>query len=152
MVASASESNSSRRKEPLHCVCFNFRRAARAVTQRFDQALAPSGLKSTQFTVLIAVAGHEPVTMTHLADALAMDRTTLTRNLRPLEKSAYLSTRSGDDRRTREIVLTDAGRAVLRRAMPLWRAAQTEVVDRIGEDDWRRMRSDIEKVMEAARA
>ncbi len=81
------------------CACLNVRKAARAVTQLYDEVLQPSGLRATQFNLLVAIAlaGEAPVT--RLADALVMDRTTLTRNLKPLESQGLITIEAGTDRR-----------------------------------------------------
>jgi DNA-binding MarR family transcriptional regulator len=106
------------------CTCFNLRKASRAVTQKFDEILKPSGLLVTQFTVLVAVAMSEAKTINELAEILVMDRTTLTRNLKPLEREGWLKIEPGQDRRTRIVRLTDDGKATLTKALPLWKQAQ----------------------------
>ncbi len=118
------------------CTCFNLRKAARAVTQYYDGALKPSGLRATQFTLLAAIYNAGPITIKRLAERLIMDRTTLTRNLRPLEKQGLIESASGEDRRTRAVTLTDRGREVLAQALPLWEQAQVEVVGRLGRERW----------------
>lgn len=135
----ADKTNTRTRNRPddvAFCSCANLRKAARAVTQSFDAALAPAGLKATQFTVLATVERLGEAPMTHLAEALVMDRTTLTRNLKPLERAGWLRLSEGEDRRVRRIALTRAGRALLNRARPLWQAAQGRVVEGLGEDRW----------------
>ena len=119
------------------CTCFNLRKAARAVTQYYDGALKPSGLRATQFTLLAAIYNAGPITIKRLAERLIMDRTTLTRNLRPLEKQGLIESASGEDRRTRAVTLTDRGREVLAQALPLWERAQEEVVGKLGHERWR---------------
>lgn len=114
------------------CACENARRAGRALTQRYDTALAPSGLRAPQFALLAQLANAGPLTRTRLADLMAMDRTTLTRNLAPLERDGLLVTESGDDRRTRVVQLTAAGECALARALPLWRVAQERTVAAFG--------------------
>ena len=118
------------------CSCASLRKAARAVTQSFDAALAPVGLKATQFTVLATVERLGEAPLTRLAEALVMDRTTLTRNLKPLERAGWLRLSEGEDRRVRRIALTRRGRALLDRARPLWQAAQSRVVEGLGEQRW----------------
>ena len=87
----------------LGCACFNLRKAARAVTQLYDDALRPAGILATQLPLLIATGRLERVTISQLAEAMVMDRTTLTRNLRPLERDGLVRTKPGKDRRVREI-------------------------------------------------
>lgn len=118
------------------CVCFNLRRAARAVTQLYDEALRPSGLRATQLSVLSAVALLGPVTMTRLAELLVMERTTLTRNLRLLVEKELVRVAPGEDRRSRSARLTGRGRDALARALPLWKRAQTRIVEGLGRERW----------------
>jgi DNA-binding MarR family transcriptional regulator len=117
------------------CGCFNLRRAARRVTQLYDHALAPSGLKATQFALLAVLGGDnvgEGIAMTRLAEKLGMDRTTLTRNLAVVERNGLVTVRTGDDPRSRLVALTKAGRRALELAAPLWATAQAELVGHIG--------------------
>ncbi|MBI2825468.1 MAG: winged helix-turn-helix transcriptional regulator [Planctomycetia bacterium] len=118
------------------CACFNFRKATRAVTQHFDDLLASTGLRSTQLVILLAVAVYESRGMAALARAMVMDRSTLTRNLRPLIKQGFLQLKFGKDRRTRLVELTPNGRKVLGAAVPVWEAAQHRFVSELGEDRW----------------
>jgi DNA-binding MarR family transcriptional regulator len=118
------------------CTCSRLRMAARAVTQAFDAALAESGLKATQFTVLVAVGHRGPAPLSRLAEALVLDRTTLTRNLRPLERDGLIATAPGADRRRREIRLTAKGRKALDRALPLWEQAQDRMLAGLGRKRW----------------
>jgi len=118
------------------CACLNLRMAARAVTQMFDAHLKPSGLKATQFSILAEVAVGGPASMTALAEALVMDRTTLTRNLKPLSDREWVRTSMGGDRRQRTVELTAKGQIVLARALPLWMKAQNKVVRGLGFARW----------------
>ena len=120
-----------------NCSCFNLRRAARRVTQVYDHALAPSGLKATQFALLAVLEGDvagEGIAMTRLADKLGMDRTTLTRNLGVVERDGLVTVRTGDDPRSRLVALTPVGRAAIERAAPHWAKAQAELARHIGTD------------------
>ena len=117
---------------PANCTCFNLRKAARAVTRAYDEALKPSGLRATQFSLLGVVANRGPAGMTELARALVMERTTLTRNLKPLMDQGFLEAMDGADRRRRPIAITPRGRKALERALPAWRRAQAEFVDGLG--------------------
>lgn len=112
-----------------NCLCFNLRKATRLLTQSYDAALKPSGLRVTQFSVLVAINLGGPRPMQSLAELLGMERTTLTRNLRGLQEGGFVVSSPGEDRRSRLIALTDAGRDALERALPLWRAAQDSAVD-----------------------
>ena len=106
------------------CNCAAIRQAARRVTRLYDQALAPTGLRITQYPVLtwLAIAG--PMTMNVLAEHLAIDRATLGHNLRPLQDQGLVTLAPGEDRRSRVVTLTDTGRRRLREARPAWRRAQ----------------------------
>ena len=115
------------------CVCFNLRKAARTVTRLYDEALRPSGLKVTQYSLLMAVQAMGPVTLTKLAEITATERTTLTRNFNILQKRGYLCIESGVDRRERQITLTDEGRQILMTALPLWENAQTRIEEGLGK-------------------
>jgi len=115
------------------CACFNLRRASRVITQHFDEILKPSGLLVTQFTILAAVAIVKSATINELAEILVMDRTTLTRNLKPLERENWLQSEPGQDQRTRVISLTAEGEAVLAKALPFWKQAQKRVEETLGQ-------------------
>ncbi len=110
-----------------HCLCMHVRRAARAIARRYDEALRPVELTNGQFSLLMSLNRPAPVAMADVANLLAMDRTTLTANLKPLERRGLVEvTVEGSDKRSRRLALTDAGRDVLRRAMPIWRQAQAQ--------------------------
>ncbi|OWY64609.1 MarR family transcriptional regulator [cyanobacterium TDX16] len=118
------------------CTCFNLRKATRVVTQFFDEQLKPSGLLITQFTILVAIAQISSGTINDLADRLVMDRTTLTRNLKPLQREGFVTIQLGEDRRIRIVSLTAKGRDTLATALPLWEQAQTSVIDGLGKQQW----------------
>jgi DNA-binding MarR family transcriptional regulator len=130
------------------CACKHLRGAARALTRRYDEALRPSGLRITQFTLLVAVAIGEPLPITRLADALGLDRTTLARDLRPLTDRGLVEIRTGDDRRTRVVRLTGQGRDALARAYPLWQSAQARIVEHAS---WPVLAAGLQEVAAAAR-
>ena len=119
------------------CFCMNIRKASRVITQLYDEALKPSGLLVSQFTLLVALASVGSITMTQLAEALVMDRTTLTRNLKPLEREGLVRIESGQDQRTRVLSLTNAGQTALEKALPLWQEVQIQVVERLGQEQWK---------------
>lgn len=114
------------------CVCFNLRRAARAVTQAYDDIFREAGLRGNQFSILVVALLRGPIALSKMAELLVMDRTTLTRNLKPLEKKSYLAISSGDDKRRKIISITDEGKDLLTEALPLWTEAQEQVKDRFG--------------------
>jgi DNA-binding MarR family transcriptional regulator len=125
------------------CACFNLRRASRVVTQHFDAILEPSGLLITQFTILVAVAMVKVGTINELAEELGMDRTTLTRNLKPLEREGWLKSEPGQDQRTRVVSLTTDGEAALAKALPLWKQAQRGVEETLGQQRWNTLLSHL---------
>lgn len=114
------------------CACFNLRKAARVVTQMYDARLRPSGIRATQFTILVAVQSNQPVSVKHLAELIVMDRTTLARNLKPLERNGLITITPGEDRRVRQVTLTDQGEATLVSALPLWEKTQEEFIQSLG--------------------
>lgn len=107
------------------CTCFRLRRASRQLSQIYDSHLAPAGLSLNAYSILRRAP--QPRQLGELADALGMDRTTLTRNLKPLLAAGWLQEYRGDDARQRLIGITPAGKACLRRARPLWQRAQDQV-------------------------
>jgi len=133
------------------CACFNLKRVTRAVTQVYDDYLRPTGLRVTQFSVLVALRNLHQSTINQLADKLVVDRTTLTRNLRPLEDAGLVRTRPGDDRRVREIFLTPAGEEKLQEALPLWREAQGQMRRALGRDRLERLLSDLSATLHVVR-
>tara|TARA_R110000868_G_scaffold6363_7_gene36116 strand:+ start:8775 stop:9254 length:480 start_codon:yes stop_codon:yes gene_type:complete len=143
MADSSSRQKPTQVRVAWHCTCFNVRRASRAVTQFYDDIMAPSGIKATQFTMLGAVALMGPASVTRLAAHLALDRTTLTRNLKVLADQGLVSIAAGDDKRERVVSLTEQGRAAIDRATPVWHEAQDALTARFGEDRWRRMIEDM---------
>ena len=109
------------------CLCLHVRRAARAVARRYDDALRPLGLTGGQFSLLMALGRAKPWTVGEVAGLLGMDRTTVTANLKPLARRGLVTvTVDESDRRSRLMTLSDDGRKLLVRALPLWRAAQRE--------------------------
>ena len=115
------------------CTCFKLRRLTRRVTAVYDRALAASGMRVTQYSVLSYLRGSPGVSMSQLAEILDMDRTTLTRNLRPLLDAGWVEVRaSAEDARVRLVQITPAGEAQWRGARAYWRRAQDEVNAAIG--------------------
>lgn len=118
------------------CFCFAAQKAARAIGRRYDAALRPTGLSNWQFTLLLMLVRDAAPTIGALAQHLATDRTTVTANLKPLERRGLLAIEAdADDRRIRRIVLTQAGRALLAEAYPLWEAAQADCAAQLGPID-----------------
>ena len=114
------------------CACGRLRRAARALTQLYDDAMAGADLRVTQFSLLRALARSGSMRISQLAAAQLLDRTALSRNLDPLVDRGLVRIAPGRDARTREVAITRAGRAALRAAMPCWERAQREVARRLG--------------------
>ena len=118
------------------CLCLHAQRAARALARRFDVALRPVGLTSGQFSLLMSLNRPQPASIGGVAALLAMDRTTLTAALKPLERRGLVEVAVDEaDRRSRRLTLTPAGRALLAAALPLWRRTQAEVEGLVGEPD-----------------
>ena len=104
-----------------HCLCLHAQRAARALSRRFDEAFRPLGLTSGQFSLLMSLNRPEPPTIGMVAEVLAMDRSTVTANLKPLERMGAVTVSvDAKDRRGRRAALTEAGQALLARAAPIW--------------------------------
>jgi DNA-binding MarR family transcriptional regulator len=132
------------------CACKGLRRAARDITQRYERALAPSGVKATQFPILVALGEGDAIPLTPLADALALDRTTLTRNLRILEGRGLVTIgAAAHDGRMRVVSITGEGLRVLAQALELWRAEQDEIVAAFGEERLRALFGDLSELTHA---
>lgn len=118
---------------PALCPAFNIRAASRLITQLFDETLKPSGLQITQFAVLVGVASLSSPTINQLANGLVMDRTTLTRNLKPIQALGLISIKKGEDKRTTNVVLTTKGKNVLNKTLPYWEEARAKVSEELGQ-------------------
>ncbi len=125
-----------------HCLCLHAQRAARALARRFDDALRPVGLTSGQFSLLMSLNRPAPPTVGSVAQLLAMDRTTLTANLKPLEREDLVVVRvDPEDRRARRLHLTAKGLSRLASAVPIWTSTHAEIEARLGEAEAARLRS-----------
>src|SRR5262249_33664449 len=131
------------RLSPTECTCFRLRGAARRVTQIYSRHLAPTGLKISQFSLLGFVCAEGPVAVGRLSELVATDRTTLTRNLNPLLKDGLIERATSGDKRRHELVATTAGRALFKRALPLWAEAEQEVRATLGP----RLTSDLHEAI-----
>ena len=110
------------------CLCFGVHRAARTLARRFDAAFAPLGISHGQYSLMVSLNRPEPPRLGETAAFLAMDRTTLTANLKPLERLGYVEiVPDKEDRRSRRLILTEAGRKLLAAAVPIWRKTHDEV-------------------------
>lgn len=131
------------------CACHKVRIAARAVTRAYDEALRPAGLRSTQFTVLVAASVAAGIPLNRLATELGLERTTLRRSLDAIEKEGLIQVESVDGR-TRKVVLTQRGRDCLDLALPLWNQAQQKLRRRLGEQGWAMVNDGLAMLAEAA--
>jgi DNA-binding MarR family transcriptional regulator len=127
----------------LGCTCSKLRKLTRAMSRLYDQHMAPVGLKITQYSVL-ATASRDPLPVAELADRLGMDRTTLTRNLKPLIDAGWIALQPGPDSRQRIVTMTDAGREKLHEAIPAWRAAQDAFQEINGTDAVRNLHTQLD--------
>ena len=110
------------------CLCFGVHRAARTLARRFDEAFAPLGISHGQYSLMISLNRPDPPRLGEAAAFLAMDRTTLTANLKPLERQGYVKiVPDKDDKRSRRLILTTAGRRILAAAVPIWRRTHDKV-------------------------
>jgi DNA-binding MarR family transcriptional regulator len=134
------------------CTCTHMRKAARVITQFYDTFLQPSGLRMTQFIVLVVVALSEQETVMQMAEKLAMDRSALARSLKSLQEQGLLTVEPGSDRRTRLVWLTQEGRQALTRTLPSWRQAQEQLMTRFGEEQARLLLADLKRVESLSKA
>jgi len=124
------------------------RKATRLVTQAYDTAMQSAGIKSTQFTLLATVNALGSPAITKLAEVMVMDRTTLSRNLKPLINKELVIVGSEQDQRIRKISLTPEGKALVSEAMPQWQQIQDTIVSRMGEERWSQFLVGLELVVE----
>ena len=131
------------------CLCAAVRKAGRVLTKRYDRHLKPSGLKVTQYSMLVNISRNPDITVTELADLLLMDQTTITRNLRVLKKSGFILVEpEASDKRTKRIQLTDFGAARMDEARPLWRKAQREMEQFLGTESIDSILGGLRKILE----
>jgi DNA-binding MarR family transcriptional regulator len=121
-------------KQLQNCACFNVRKTSRMITQLFDHALKPSGIKITQFTLLGVLANAEEMAINELANSLGMDRSTLTRGIVRLEAAGLVKSREGDDARQRFVKLTTKGIKKINDTIPYWKKAQDAMEKELGEN------------------
>lgn len=133
-------------RQAVPCVGFNTRRATRLITQYYDKALAPAGLRSTQYSLLNALSMLGETSMQDISTIMAMDRTTLTRNLSPLVKKGLVKVSVGSDRRSRPITVTAKGKSTLEKALPYWQEAQSHILDAVGADQWDTMMRGLHQI------
>ena len=122
--------------EGSECMAYNLKKATRAVQNLFDSAYKSIGLEGTQYTVLANIFVSEPITLSKLAESMSVDRTTLGRNLKPLEKRGFIDIKPGDDRRAKLISITDYGKQILSQALPVWKETHEQIRDLLGIEKW----------------
>ena len=136
----------------VDCYCFRARRVSRGLTRLYDEALRPLGVQTSQLSLLVvvAMAPDDGAPLGMMADVLLMDRTTLSRNLRPLEKAGLLRVaRSPADKRAKLVLLTPAGQRVVTKSLPLWRAAQRKIAAAMGSGPAAQLRTQLDTVIGA---
>lgn len=125
------------------CACMQLRKTTRIISRLYDEKLKPTKLKVTQFTTLSVISQFPDLSFTKLADIMGMERTTLVRNLRPLERNGLIIASDEGYKRTRTVSLTDKGFALMSEAIPLWRDAQEEARKMVGDATWQALQSGL---------
>lgn len=129
---------------PLDCACFNTRKTARVLGQVYDRALEPSGLKNTQFTALAVADAYDGISITDLSKAMEIERTTLTRNLKVLERGGLVKVGPGADGRSKTVVLTAKGSRRLEAALPFWQEAHERMLREFGARRWKSLQKELD--------
>ena len=132
------------------CACHRVRMAARVVTRAYDDALRPMGLRATQLTVLVAIGKDGSISIAALAKLIEMERTTLTRNLRPLEKEGLIAVGPEGWRRSRTLEITKRGQLRLSEALPYWEKAQQTLRRKLGDRNWISVHNCLDQLIRAA--
>ena len=132
------------------CACLKVRTAARAVTRIYDDALRPVGLRGTQLSVLVAVAFGEAVSIASLSRLLGMDRSTLTRNLRPLEEQGLVILGPESHHRSRTLTSTAKGEQLDHKALPIWEKTQEKLRDELQKAHWTNLHAELDHVIKSA--
>lgn len=135
------------RPSPTPCTCFRLRKLARLMSQRYDRELAPAGLNINQYSILRRAAPR-PRAIGDLSRELGMDRTTLTRDLKPLASAGWVELVTGDDARQRLIKVTPAGQRVIAKAQPLWRKAQDTIDAGLGKARVETLHAQLDRAMQ----
>lgn len=126
------------------CAAFSLRRASRVVTQLYDAGLAETGLRSTQFAILVATAKNQPTSVGALAELTLMDQTTMTRNLALMAREGLIEISPRGAKREKSVRLTALGERRLAKAVPVWRATQEQFLSALGTAKWRQLRPELE--------
>jgi len=132
-------------------ICLNLKKAARATSLVLDEYLSPLGIKASQLGVLNEISLLGTATMSELAEASVSDRTTLTRNLGPLERDGYVEVIVGRDRRVRQVQLTVRGEALLAKALPLRQLAEKKIIEHFGATEWDSLLDQLTRLMHVPR-
>ena len=127
-----------------NCVCFNLRRVSRAVTQFYDSEMRRHGIRPTQGTILSSLQARDSWNMAELSDWLGMDRTTLVRNLRPLQRDGLVQISGGGRGNRVEMAITAKGRKQIEKLTPAWKSAQSAAVRTLGQQRWSAILSDLQ--------
>lgn len=136
----------------LGCLCGTLRRTARALTQLYEEAMRPLGLKATQLTILQVLARAGEISQGRMGEILAMDSTTLTRTLRIMQRQGWVAERRGTDRRERWLRLSPGGKALLERALPEWEKIQAQVGRQLGAERWKTLLNLANETTEVAKS
>jgi DNA-binding MarR family transcriptional regulator len=152
MRAEAFRSQPANALFELPCACQNLRRLTRVVTRIYDQELREAGLEITQFGLLTALAKTGEANQKRLSAGFAMDSTTLTRTLRPLQNKGWVQVKRGEDRRERLFSLTRAGKRQIAEAQPHWHLAEQRLRQELGDGGWEQMKETVSRITEAAMA
>ncbi|HKT47394.1 MAG TPA: MarR family winged helix-turn-helix transcriptional regulator [Candidatus Acidoferrales bacterium] len=129
-----------------HCASFNFRRTARAITKLYDGALAETGLRSTQFAILVGIAKLQPAAISAVGEVLVIDPTTLSRSLRLMEKEGLIAIGPRSEKRQRLVSVTRRGEEALGKALPAWREMQARFETTVGAAHWKELRDELERL------
>ncbi len=135
-------------KMALECACFNIRKASRAISQLYDDILAPTGLRSTQFSLLVAISFVGKEGIGALSKVLVTDRTTLTRNIQHLLDKGLVEKVPHGDRRMKAYAITEGGLRVFEEAYPYWEEAQAKVIDKVGPNGLKALSALVADVVE----
>ncbi|WP_286830029.1 MULTISPECIES: MarR family winged helix-turn-helix transcriptional regulator [Kordiimonas] len=118
------------------CACQKIRKASRTITRRYDDALKPFGLTGNQFTMLTIISLADKVTLSRLAEIIGMERTTLIRNLKPLERAGLVTIAAEESRRAKHATISSQGLNTLSKALPVWRNTQASLKADLGDKTW----------------
>ena len=135
---------------PLICACFNIRKTSRIVTQIFNEGIKASGLSHSEYSILTALFGKTSISLGALAKIMVMDRTTLSRNLKPLLNQKLIEKMPGEDRRISLIAITPKGKKHLESAYPQWFKFQTLFLDHFGKEKWNQILEDLNEIVQVA--